>query len=255
MPFTISHAAAVLPLKKSPLPLAALMIGSMSPDFSYFLPMSLANTSWHNLRGILLFCLPAGLASWLFYVRVLERPTIELLPDAWRVRVIRSDSRLSIRALILAAIAVIVGAATHVVWDSFTHANTTVTAAFPALRAEVFAFHGRPVRIYFVLQCLSSVIGLLALASWALNLRRGEPRASSLREAHKPLSDRTRVAALGILSMTSAVTALWSYASCAGARFEYRIFELLIGGMMGWLLAWCVVAVWINRRARLAPHP
>ena len=50
MPFTISHAAAVLPLKKSPLPLAALMIGSMSPDFSYFLPMSLANTSWHNLR-------------------------------------------------------------------------------------------------------------------------------------------------------------------------------------------------------------
>jgi hypothetical protein len=255
MPFTISHAAAVLPLKKSPLPLAALMIGSMSPDFSYFFPFGLANTSWHNLRGILLFCLPAGLASWLFYVRVLERPTIDLLPEAWRVRVIRSDSRLSIRALILAAIAVIVGAATHVVWDSFTHANTTVTAAFPALRTEVFSFHVRPVRIYFVLQCLSSVIGLLALAFWAFNLRRGEPRAGSLREARKPLSDRARVAALGILSMTSAFMALLSYASCSGARFEYRVFQLLIGGMMGWLLAWCVVAVWINRSARLAPHP
>ena len=55
---------------------AALMIGSMSPDFAYFLPVGLARGSTHNLTGIVSFCLPAGLALWLLFVRVLERPTI-----------------------------------------------------------------------------------------------------------------------------------------------------------------------------------
>ena len=36
MPFTVSHAAAVLPLQRLGLPLTALMIGSMAPDFGYF---------------------------------------------------------------------------------------------------------------------------------------------------------------------------------------------------------------------------
>ena len=180
MPFTISHAAAVLPLKKSRLPLAALMIGSMSPDFAYFLPVGLANTSWHDLAGILFFCLPAGLAAWLLFVRLLERPTIELLPEAWRVRVPRSDPRSVTRVRSFwPSIAVIVGALPTWPGTRSRTRNTAVTEAFPALRAEVFTFHGRSIRMYFVLQYLSSVIGLLALAIWARNLRRRcQPRIS-----------------------------------------------------------------------------
>ena len=70
MPFTVSHAAAVLPLKNSRLPLAALMVGSMSPDFAYFLPAALsARTASHSLPGIFLFCLPAGLCIWQLFVQ------------------------------------------------------------------------------------------------------------------------------------------------------------------------------------------
>ncbi len=249
MPFTISHAAAVLPLKKTRLPLAALMIGSMSPDFAYFLPVGLARGSTHNLTGIVSFCLPAGLALWLLFVRVLERPTIELLPSPWRERVPRSDP-LSWRGLGLAGIAVILGAITHVIWDAFTHAHTFITDAFPAMRAEVFRIYGSRVRVYFILQVLSSVFGLLALAAWARNLRHRAPRATPASEPRSSLTDRARAIAAGAIVATSVVTALACYAAFASFPIESRFFEMLIGGLTGWLLGWCAVAVVINRSLR-----
>jgi hypothetical protein len=248
MPFTVSHAAAVLPLKNSRLPLAALMVGSMSPDFAYFLPAALSSrTASHSLPGIFLFCLPAGLCVWQLFVRVLERPTIELLPEPWRTRVPRSDPGLSLRALILAVIAVLVGAATHVAWDAFTHANTPITNAFPVFRAEVLEVGDRSIRLYFVLQVLSSVAGLLALASWALNLRQRAPRIHAPGELRSALSSRARAAAVAMVIMTAGFTALMNYANYSDLRFEHRIFQMLIGGMTGWLLSWVVVAMWVSR--------
>jgi len=253
MPFTLSHAAAVLPLKNSRLPLAALMIGSMSPDFAYFLPFeTLTRLSTHSPGGILFFCLPIGLAAWLLFVRVLERPTIELLPETWRDRFPRSDPRFSLSALSLAGVAVIIGAVTHVVWDSFTHAITPVTLAFPVLHAEVFRLDGHSIRMYFFLQCLSSVFGLLALAIWALRLQQSAPCARSTDEPRNILPAQARIIAVGVLIASSAVTALIMYAGSTDSPLRHRIFQLLIGGMTGWLLAWCAIAVLINRGIRLA---
>lgn len=253
MPFTISHAAAVLPLhsvSKARLPLAALMIGSMSPDFAYFLPESLAQASRHNLEGILFFCWPASLVLWLLFVHLIEGPTIELLPAAWRARVPRSGKTVSPKALALASIAVILGAMTHVAWDAFTHANTPITEAFPALRAELFTVRGRAIRVYLMLQYLSSIVGLLALASWALKLRRSTPRVRSVHESKSDLSDRMRIGAALFAIATSGATALFSYSSNPASRFEDRIFHLLIGGMTGWALAWCAVALFLTLRWR-----
>ena len=255
MPFTISHAAAVLPfskLGKSGLPLAAMMIGSMSPDFAYFLPESLAQTSRHDLEGILFFCWPASLVLWLLFVHVIEGPTIELLPAAWRARVPRSDTTVSLKALALASIAVVLGAMTHVAWDAFTHANTPMTEVFPALRAEVFTVRGRSIRVYLVLQYVSSVVGLLALALWALKLRRAAPQVRSIHESGSDLSDRTRIGAALFVIAASGATAMFSYSTNPASRFEDRIFHLLIGGMTGWALAWCVVALFVNLRSRAA---
>lgn len=254
MPFTISHAAAVLPLKKTRLPMAALMIGSMSPDFSYFLPVELARGSTHNLGGILFFCLPVSLALWLLFVRVLEPPTVELLPSPWRERVPRSDP-LTWRGLGLAAIATVLGAITHVVWDAFTHAHTFVTDAFPAMHAEAFRIYGSPVRVYFILQVLSSIFGLLALTWWAKGLRRCTTRVAPAGGAAAPLTARTRIAAIAAIVAASVVTALAAYAVNADELIEYRFFRMLIGGMTGWLLGWCAVAMVIHRARRPARSP
>jgi hypothetical protein len=252
VPFTISHAAAVLPLHRSGnsrLPLAALMIGSMSPDFAYFLPEVLDRASSHDLEGVFLFCLPTSLTLWLLFTRLIERPTVELLPSAWRDRVPRSDTTLSLRVLALASMAVVLGALTHVAWDAFTHYGTPITDAFPIFNAEVFTAHGRPVRVYRVLQYLSSVIGLVALARWAWNLRRRPPVAV---QARATLSDRVRVIALLALLAASGGSALFGYVSNLHNSFEARMFHLLMGAMTGWGLAWLAVALWIGARSRIS---
>jgi hypothetical protein len=252
VPFTISHAAAVLPLKKTRMPLAALMVGSMAPDFIYFLPLSLQRTSTHDFTGLFIFCWPVGLLVWLFYVHVLERPTIELLPDAWRVRVTPSERGISFQSLAWASLALIVGAITHDLWDAFTHGGTFVTSRVPALNVPLFQFQGRNIRVYFMLQILSSVVGLFALWRYALQLRRGPPRSTAAGDLAGFVTLRTRVLALLSVIAMSGVLALLGYTSTPSDFFEARLFYMLIGGMTGGFVAWCGIAVLISRTSREA---
>jgi membrane-bound metal-dependent hydrolase YbcI (DUF457 family) len=242
MPFTISHAAAVLPLRKLRLPLAAMMIGSMAPDFPYFLPGDLSRTETHDLEGIFRVCWPMGLAVWLLFVHLLERPSIELLPEPWRTRMPHSDSSFTFKSLALASLGVIVGALTHVAWDAFTHAATPMTRVFPLLSESVFSVRGRYVPVYFVLQVLSSLLGLIALAWWALRLRHDKPKSRAVPASRIPLSDRARVGILIVMIGISVAAGLATYAGIADAPFERRIFHALINGMTSGLLAWCVAA-------------
>jgi hypothetical protein len=256
VPFTISHAAAVLPLQRitrSRVPLAALMIGSMAPDFAYFLPVSVARTSTHDFDGLFLFCWPVGLAVWLLFVKVLERPTIELLPAAWRERVPRSLP-VTPRALLLASLGVIIGAMTHIAWDAFTHRHTPVSDLFPILGTEVFSFRGRTLYVYMMLQVLSSVVGLLALAWWGYNLRHAPPRARPTRYDSGFLTDRARIVAASLVIGVSGATGLVSFviARNEGMRIEHCVYYMLISGMIAWLATWCVVAVMINQVAQRA---
>ena len=92
------------------------------------------------------------------FVRLLERPTIALLPDAWRAQLSPFDESITVSVLARVSIALVLGAATHIVWDSFTHASPVV-AAMPALRAVVLQINSSPVRVYDILQHLSTIVG------------------------------------------------------------------------------------------------
>lgn len=66
MPFTLSHAAATLPIKWRLGPradFAALAIGSMAPDFPYFLGLPVHRDVTHSLFGVLWFSLPVGMLA------------------------------------------------------------------------------------------------------------------------------------------------------------------------------------------------
>ena len=54
MPFTVSHVAAVLPVvgRSGRLPAAALVIGSMAPDYPWFLTRGRTARLSHSLLGI-----------------------------------------------------------------------------------------------------------------------------------------------------------------------------------------------------------
>lgn len=64
MPFTFSHPAIILPLtssKRQWFSATGLVIGSMTPDFEYFIRMKVQSDFSHTLPGLLWFDLPLGL--------------------------------------------------------------------------------------------------------------------------------------------------------------------------------------------------
>jgi hypothetical protein len=250
VPFTISHAAAVLPLRGSGrfrLPLAALMIGSMSPDFAYFFG-GVDRVQSHSIAGIFWFCWPVSLALWLLFVRVLEQPTLALLPDRWYARFVPSDRAFTLTTLAVASLAVILGAATHLLWDSFTHRGTVMVQTFPALHAVAFHFHGWRIRWFVVLQHLSSLVGMLVLLVWAWRL----PPTRNFPRALPPASPEMQIGAIAGLIVASFGLATASYFAHPGAWFARRLFHFAIGGMTGLAIAWIVIALWISSRS---PRP
>jgi len=248
VPFTISHAAAVLPLRGFAgfrLPLAAMVIGSMSPDYAYFLPGGLERVETHSVAGLFYFCWPVSIALWLLFVRVLEQPTFALLPENWRTRFPPSSREITLRTLSFASGAILLGGVTHLVWDSFTHRGTAVVNALPFLHEVAFYFHGWRIRWFVVLQLASSIFGILALAIWAWRLPPGRyPRPS-----RPSVSNATRLRAAAVIVASSFGLAITSSLLHSDSWLRGTMFHFLIGGMTGLALAWVGIAFWIRSRS------
>ena len=63
MPFTPSHAAAVLPFLRTPLPASALVAGSVAPDLPYYLPGDLSWETHSALAVVTTDLLLGGIAA------------------------------------------------------------------------------------------------------------------------------------------------------------------------------------------------
>jgi hypothetical protein len=245
MPFTISHAAAVLPLQRYPqLPLTALMVGSMAPDFGYFFSHEASRALTHSFSGLLIFALPAGLAVWFFYVAVLEKATITLLPDRWHTRFAHTDA-ITPALIGRACVAIIIGAITHLLWDSFTHKYTFLTGLFPALRDPTPGLSWMP--IYHLLQGISSVLGLVILYVWTRGLHR-LPAKSLIRPY--AISEWLRIRALWFMAIATVLVGLLDWLPYAHRRYDTQIFFAAVGAMSGFFIAWCCVAIGLMIQAR-----
>lgn len=247
MPFTVSHAAAVLPLQrlgKLDLPLTALMVGSMAPDFGYFFSRAESRQITHSFAGLFTFSLPMGMLVWLFYLVLLEKATITLLPDRWHTRFAHTEAitpSLGLRA----CVAVLFGATTHLLWDAFTHRDTFITNNFPALLGPMPLVGWLP--IYHLLQGLSSVLGLVILGYWLRHLHR-QPARSLIRPY--PISERARVMANWLLLMAAIVGALADWLPYIHSDYDNQWFAGAAGLMSGFFVAWCGIAVTLWFRAR-----
>lgn len=169
MPFTVSHAAAVLPFRKLNLVWSAFIIGSMAPDFPYVVGNAAHRGFGHRFPGLLEFTIPASLvALWLFH-NIIKRPVTGLLPSGMQQR-LRDQMRpfpfggLHRFAAILTSI--VLGIATHLIWDSFTHDNTWALDHVRWLRGWIYVPFVGYMPIHSALQYGSSIVGLLALAIW-----------------------------------------------------------------------------------------
>ena len=189
MPFTPTHVLAVVPIaavKRWRLPFSALAIGSMVPDIPLFVPMRLDYLSTHSTQGLITACLPLGLVGFLVWQLLMKRPLFALLPEAVQRRCVPfSHSCIEPNAWFLGrvTVAVVIGAMTHVVWDSFTHQGRFGANHVPGLNGTAFVLAGRAVPGTKMLQYGCTVLGLpglmALLAAW-LRRRAPEPLDGSL---------------------------------------------------------------------------
>jgi hypothetical protein len=178
MPWTFAHPAAVLPFLRLPpstVNFTALVVGSITPDLGYYVGQFSVATLAHTFRGSFLVCLPSGFVL-LAIVYLLRKPIWFVLPQPHRgalEAMAYAPSRVSVRWIFVSACSILAGAWTHIVWDSFTHADGWSVGEFPALRTVFFNVGGMDIALYSFLQLLSTIVGLAAVvAAYLAWLRR-----------------------------------------------------------------------------------
>ena len=183
MPWTFAHPAAILPLRSlCPrwLSLPALILGAMAPDISYYVGMhGRWRTFCHTPEGILTACLPVCLLLLALLLRF-ARPLTVLLTEPHRGLVRAQLQPLPHplwRGVAVAALSVLIGATTHVVWDSFTHGGRWGAELLPDLDEPLLEAMDRQFQLTHLLQHLSTAVGVAALAVVYRRKLRSQPRA------------------------------------------------------------------------------
>ncbi len=195
MPFTVSHVAVAAPLARRGLVMSALVVGSMAPDFLYYLSLSTHNSWGHSLEGIVLFDLPFSMmVLWVFH-GFIKRPLLRLIPWAHRRRLLpyaRPFPFWPLKRFLLILASVIIGIMTHLLLDSFTHDYGFLSVRFPFLLAPVLQVYGRNMPLCDLLQFVLSfgLMGVLVAQymRWFFFHRKGASLATFLDfRAHLPL--------------------------------------------------------------------
>jgi hypothetical protein len=224
MPFTLSHPAAVVPLARW-LPLSAMIAGALAPDL-YFLALqtmavgdvavpvlgSVTTTYAHTWPGIATFSLPIAGCLWFLFHALAKWPLVALFPPATRQRLTvvayRGAGRHwlpTIAKVVPVGAGIVVGLATHLLWDAATHRFSWIGEQVPALGAWI-AWHGVAVRVDELLFIASSGGGLVLLAWWYRRWRAAAPVGGDLA---RPWGERTRVAILTLGSLAGVLLFAW----------------------------------------------
>jgi hypothetical protein len=264
MPFTLSHSAAVLPFARRPFSTAALVAGAMAPDLPYFaraVPVPVTAQSWyepfmnattsHGLAGSVTVGLPYALlltAAWWAARRPLGSLLVAGGPTATGNGLRDVWPRTARDVLVQGAwtlLSLLVGIATHLAWDSFTHGDGFVVTHVPALSAVALG----GLSWARLLQHVSTVVGLAVLALY-LWRRRSAPRV--------------RAAAvwtvLGVVAAGAVVGSLLEWGPASGGTAGVPVENLLrasaetagvalCGAAVAYVVAWWAVRATAAARA------
>lgn len=247
MPFTVSHAAAVLPIRSRYLSASALVIGAMIPDLPLYLPLPLATDVTHTASAAITINLVLGFAVFVVWHGFFARPADWFAPSAVRERLSPQQQpglrrRLDSPAKVAGVLAsLLIGQATHLFFDLFTHSGTLVTDNVAFFQTEVAG-----VPMPFVLQVGLSVVGLLMIAVWAVRWFRGSP----IYPLHRQPSRLGKIAARGAVLGGAALALVLTGVAAADASAKYAMVHMSIAAMVAAGLASVVVAsVWHLRNS------
>jgi hypothetical protein len=182
MGFTFSHPALILPMRYLPrnmYSMNGLIVGSMIPDFEYFIRLDNGSSSSHTFWGLLFFDLPAALIILTLYHQFMRTSLINNLPAFLKLRLqayLHFDWLNYLKknwAIVFCSI--LIGACTHLFWDSFTSGNGYFVTRNPVLETQLTIFN-TPFYVYKIIKHLSSLIGSIILFILLIRLPKQHPQ-------------------------------------------------------------------------------
>lgn len=183
----------------------ALLIGTMMPDLHYYIHIGNSySRQSHEWAGLLTYSLPWGLAVFALWYWGLKPAAFALIRPFLKESVVSSFSRRNIKTdehrnkvqrrftgyadkiwsfanikkrvthkvksfYFPVVLGLVVGAATHLIWDGITHADGSIARHIDLLQYPVYFYPFKGTSIARVLQYLSSIAGLVILAGFAIS--------------------------------------------------------------------------------------
>jgi hypothetical protein len=254
MPFTLSHPALVLPgYRLRYLDFTALVIGSMAPDMEYFFRRQAIGVWGHSPLGLLAFNLPLTIVVALLFHQIIKPALIAHLPTPYDryyrpaqyqpwITTTASYWKIPLSAML--------GAASHILWDSFTHRSGFFVKQLPVLQSSFDSgFINLP--IYIILQYGFSLLGLLAIAVAVYRQWRQSITANAITNHHKEVPTHQVATnkwlywtAIAIITLLSASLRSTVIASAAGLQW---INEFLVGALSGLFVGLLIMGRWYLR--------
>ena len=244
MPFTLAHPAAVIPIYRlaKSLSLPALVIGSLSPDLPYFIPINFNGLSSHSAFAILWFCLPVSLLMYAVYFLLLVPVLAEILPTVigCRLALTHNSGRLPDVPRYIVVVSVIIGAVTHILWDSFTHARGIFVQALPPLQTTLVTVGGYSLHTYKLLQHGSTIAGLGLLIYWAT---KRSPQNDAIGASPRQLPSSYRAGVVMMLTTLPLTVGLASGLNGNGGAWLQQLQEFLRSVVVA--TGGAVIAFWV----------
>lgn len=213
MPFTLSHPAAAIPFRRTPLIMSAVVMGCLIPDFPHFVFLPGRISFTHTFTGMFVLDLPVALAAlWLFHA-FLKQPVFMFLPSGFRRRLTSSLSDFPFwprKRLALIAVSILTGTATHLLWDAFTHRDSWICENWALLQGWIDLPAIGKIQMYNLLEYASSFFGAAVILVWICWwYRTTKPSAAPPIQPVERAFNRGLLPGLPILALLGG--ALWSW--------------------------------------------
>ena len=178
MPFTPAHASIVLPLlklKQHQVSATALVIGSVAPDFEYFLKMSVSSQYSHTMLGVLYFDIPLTIILAFLFHGVVKKNLISNLPAFFQYR-FQDLLNLNFNAYFkghywIVMISAFIGSCSHIFWDAFTHNDGFFAQRISFYKQVVVPYDGVRYPLFYALQNISTAVGLVIIIAYIFFLK------------------------------------------------------------------------------------
>ncbi|WP_430907230.1 DUF4184 family protein [Maribacter sp. 2-571] len=227
MPFTASHPALILPLlKKRWVSASGLIMGSMVPDFEFFLRMEAHGPYGHGFWGMFWLNIPLALGFICLYHLMVRNALIRNLPSYFerRFRIFTKFDWLSYfkAHFWTVVLSVLIGNLAHLLWDAFTHFDGFFVIHWPVLERNAW---GLP--LYDILQYAFSLVGALCILKYIASLPTGRPVAKV----------KNNLWYWSLLTIVCALVMTVRFWGVPGFDFDDQIVCLLLSFMVGLLVA------------------